>query len=329
MAAGPSADGADVFFTAPDGRGEAEFWNEADGAGSKARRRHRAPRKRPAPAHAATAAAPKGAKQRLAAAWAAETSARRALRGRSAGDGGPPRRNRKIAAGFIGVVALLALGLALVEANANDGGGSDQAAAESGGSGSGTDFVSSGSGSDAEAGTADQPVVESEIVDAPTTTRTGTKKGSKPATPATTAPKAADLPAATVPAPKPSGNTPAPSTPNPATPVPSTVAPTPTTAPPTPTTAAPKPPAAPTVQSFTAKPASSAGGACPPLQWATTFTWATTNASSVTIAGLLEATQANLPGDGSRVVCRLLPTPPLGGWTLTATGAGGSTTAKA
>jgi len=83
------------------------------------------------------------------------------------------------------------------------------------------------------------------------------------------------------------------------------------------------------VQSFTAKAASSPGGVCPPLQWATTFTWATTHASTVAITGLLEAPIDGLPGDGSRVVCRLLPTAPLGGWTLTASGAGGSATATA
>ncbi|HWJ63370.1 MAG TPA: hypothetical protein VNS19_15475 [Acidimicrobiales bacterium] len=336
MGAGSAADGTsppfddapDGFFAPEAGRDEAEFWTEADAArhASKGRaRRHRAA--------GASAHADRGIRHRIAAAWAAETSARRALRGKAGGDSGPPSHHkRRIAAGVVGGLALLAVAVAVTEAALNDGTTSDRAEAESSPTGSG-----SGSGSSdglastrgADTGSGEQAAVESEIVDAPSTGRPGTKRPpSKPA-PTTTAPKAVTEAAdPSLPTPGSSGPSPSPASPAPATPVPSTVAPTPTTAPPTPTTAAPKPPAAPTIQTFTAKAASSAGGACPPLQWAMTFTWATSHATSVTITGLLEQTLGNLPGDGSRVVCRLLPTPPLGGWTLTAAGAGGSATAK-
>ncbi|MGN6694083.1 MAG: hypothetical protein ACTHN0_07890 [Aquihabitans sp.] len=335
----PVDDAPDAFFGRPEDQEPSEFWEEADArhGGKDRRRRHRAPRAgaAAAAAHPAPAARPpSGIRSRVAAAWAAEASARRALRGRKAGANGPvpaDRRRRKVAAGIIGAVALVAVALAVTEASWRDAATTDSAEASGAttdGSG-GSDASSASSGSSYDAQTADA-AVESEIVDAPRSRQTTAKSRAKTTT-TTAAPKSqvADPAAPKLPKPGSSGpSAPKPTTPAPATPAPTTVAP-PTTAPPTPTTTTPRPPAAPTVQTFTAKAATSAGGACPPLQWATTFTWATTNASTVDITGLLETTQANLPGDGSRVVCRLLPGGPLGGWTLTATGPGGRTTASA
>lgn len=83
-------------------------------------------------------------------------------------------------------------------------------------------------------------------------------------------------------------------------------------------------PPAPTIQAFTAAGSPNPDGPCPIGQWATTFTWATTNATSVRITAVGETTQSNLPPDGQRIVCRPGPTPPNSGWTLTATGPGGT-----
>ena len=329
----PPDDGPDAFFGTDPDVGTGEFWDEADAKhATKGRhRRHRASSRAGEAGAAARVAAPtrppKGIRSRIGAAWTAEASARRALRGRTAGTTGPApsHRRRKLAAGIVGGVALLAVALAVTEATWREAATTDRAdATAAGGDGPG----STSSSDSTSAGDQDRSVVESEIVDAPSS-RPSTKRTRPAAAPTTTTPKAtAADPVPTLPKPGSSGpSAPVPVTTAPEAPAPN--APTPTTAPPTPTTAAPRPPAAPTVQTFTAKAATSAGGACPPLQWATTFTWATSNASTVAITGLLETTLSNLPGDGSRVVCRLLPGGPLGGWTLTATGAGGSTTATA
>ena len=326
MVAGPTADepstpldaGSDEFFAAAPERDESEFWSEADGAkGGASRARRRAPADRP-----------RGLRQRLGAAWAAESSARRALRGRSTGADETGRRRRRMAAGVVGGVALLAAALAVGESIVNDGTSSDRAGAEESALETGTGPSTDGVGGATAGG---DGFVEPAVVDPPAGTRTKPASRPKAAT-TTTAPKATT----TAPAGSPAAGSGSPSIGGsggsggaaPAPPVPTTAPAPPATAPPATPTTAPRP-AVPTVQSFTATPASSAGGVCPPLQWATTFTWSTTHATTVTITGLLEATQSGLPGDGSRVVCRLLPTGPVGGWTLTATGPGGSATASA
>jgi hypothetical protein len=344
----PLDDAPDAFFGMPE-PDPSDFWEEVEArhSGKARRRRHRAAGRTTATAATATAAPAastsststsskipgSGIRSRVAAAWAAEASARRALRDRKAGTTGPPpsgRRHRKAAAAIVGGLALVALALAVTEANWRDAASTDSAEATAASTdGSGASPASDGSSLDDQ--TAD-PVVESQIVDAPRPESTKTTSRARAKTTTTTsAPRSvgADPAGPSLPTPGSSGPpAPKPATPAPTTPAPTTATPA-TTAPPTPATTAPRPPAVPTVQVFTAKAATSAGGACPPLQWATTFTWATANASSVTISGLLETTQANLPGDGSRVVCRLLPGGPLGGWTLTATGPGGTATASA
>ncbi|MCB0962591.1 MAG: sigma-70 family RNA polymerase sigma factor [Acidimicrobiales bacterium] len=99
-----------------------------------------------------------------------------------------------------------------------------------------------------------------------------------------------------------------------------------TTAPP----AAPVPPAAPSVDAFTATPAANPGaGGCGPNEWATTFAWSTTDATSAAITGSGEPAISGLAADGSHVACRFTPSPPPGGWTLTATGPGGTDQATA
>lgn len=134
------------------------------------------------------------------------------------------------------------------------------------------------------------------------------RDGDPPATeadPTTTTTAAADQPA-----PPPSTFTPA----------------TSTTAPP----AAPVPPAAPSVDSFTATPAANPGAAgCGPNEWATTFAWSTTDTTSAAITGSGEPAISGLAADGSHVACRFTPSPPSGGWTLTATGPGGTDQATA
>jgi RNA polymerase sigma factor (sigma-70 family) len=112
------------------------------------------------------------------------------------------------------------------------------------------------------------------------------------------------------------------------------VAPNPTVAPTAPTTTRPPTttttrPAAPTVTDFRATLAGSPGGACPAGQWGTSLAWSTTGATAVRIAATTVATASGLPPNGSRVVCRPTPGAPPGGWTLTATGPGGSATASA
>jgi RNA polymerase sigma factor (sigma-70 family) len=102
---------------------------------------------------------------------------------------------------------------------------------------------------------------------------------------------------------------------------------TPTTSSP-PATTTTRPPA-PRVDSFTAVAATTPGGSCPSGQWATTLGWSTTGATSVRIAATSVPTVSGLPPDGTRAVCRPTPGAPPGGWTLTASGPGGTTTATA
>lgn len=329
----------DLFGTVGSGPGEADFWTEADRkrrggrAGAGRTRRHRMPA-----THAATATAtpsvtarPKRTwRGRLAAAWAAESSARRALRYQPEGTPKQPGKGRKVVAGVVAVAALIAAGVAVADLLDHDGTSDrDTELQSAAGLAPGSDGAD-----ETDAADRDDAAVESEIVTATTSprrTKAPTKAASTPTvTPAT--PKAA-TPAGSSGSSS-SGSSSGSPSPKPTTPtgsnpvVPTTAAPrpvTPTTA--VPTTAAP--PARPSVQSFTAKAATSPGGACAALQWATTLTWTTTSATSVSITGLLEQPLSSLPGDGTKTVCRALPGGPLGGWTLTATGPGGNTTATA
>ena len=265
---------------------------------------------------------------RAAAAWTAEVTAMRALRSRStpgaAAASGPAARSadrRKRVVVAVACVAALAALVAIGDAVRREGPPREAAAgADDGRDG---ELVSTGSGASSADPTA-RGTVPSEIIDAPLP-KPPVKVRAEQATPKATA--AAATTTTTAPSgPKPAAPTPRP--PAPAT-VPTTAAPRPATPPPAaPPTTAPKPPA-PRVDSFTATAASKAGGDCPALQWATTFRWSTTAATSVAITGLLETAQRNLPADGTKVVCRALPAGPLGGWTLTATGPGGGTTATA
>jgi hypothetical protein len=320
----------DVFGPPGSGRDESEFWSEADhahhaGWAASARpRRHRRPRRATTSEPATTAGASRSIRGRLAAAWAAEASARRALRSRPAGTPKEPGRGRKAVAGLVAVVALLVIGVAVADLLAHNG----TSAPEDATSPDGSAGLAPGGDDPAAARSADRvrTTTASRIVDAPTAERTRTKPVKAPTAPKTTAAE----PVATTVARPSSGApaAPAPAAATPASPAPTTAAPkAPTPPPTTPTTAAP--PAKPSVQSFDATAATSPGGACPALQWATTLRWSTTAATAVSISGLLEPTLGSLPGDGSRVVCRSLPGGPLGGWTLTATGPGGSTTATA
>ncbi|MCB0971273.1 MAG: sigma-70 family RNA polymerase sigma factor [Acidimicrobiales bacterium] len=111
----------------------------------------------------------------------------------------------------------------------------------------------------------------------------------------------------------------------PSAPPPSVFTPGATTAPP----AAPPPPAAPSVDGFSVATPVAPGGACGPNGWPFTFTWSTTDASTVAITTPGEAAISGLPADGSHVACRLTPSPPPAGWTLTATGPGGTDQATA
>lgn len=218
------------------------------------------------------------------------------------------------------MLALLAGAEAVREGSTSD----DQAQAETGSNAPGGSSSASpvGGGADDEV----RPTVPSQIIDAPSSRRPTARPASK-ATTTTTRPSAATSTTAVPAAGRPGAPGPAPAVP--ATAVPPTAAPRPAPPATAPPTTAPPPPAAPTVQSFTATPASAPGGACGALQWATTLSWSTTNATAVTITGLLEPTLSALPGDGTRVVCRALPTPPIGGWALRATGPGGTATASA
>jgi hypothetical protein len=261
---------------------------------------------------------------RAAAAWTAEVTAMRALRSRAtpgaAAASGPAARSadrRKRVGVAVACVAALAALVAVGDAMRREGPPREAAAgADDGREGELVSTGSDGSSADPTAG----GTVPSEIIDAPLPEPPVKVRAAQ------TTPKAAAAASTTTiapSAPKPASPTPRP--PTPAT-VPTTTAPRPATPPPAaPPTTAPKPPA-PRVDSFTATVASKAGGDCPALQWATTFRWSTTGATSVAITGLLETAQRNLPADGTKVVCRALPAGPLGGWTLTATGPGGTAT---
>jgi hypothetical protein len=314
---------------------EEDFWSAADrsrpGLRAKIRRRRAKDDGRrvreAAPATVAPAAArhaKPSLRARAAAAWASEMAAMRALRSRPVGNGAAAAvpsttdRRRKtfvmVGAGVAAVALLVAIG----DAALRDGPPRQEAAGAS--ADDGTELVSTGSGSASSDDVSD--TVPSQIIDGPSAAPP--KKVPRASKPAAAPAKATTTTAAPRPASPP---TPPPARPTPAPAAPPTTAPRPTV-PPTPPTTAPRP-AAPKVDQFTATVASSPGGACAPLQWATTFRWATTNASTVAITGLLEPTQSNLSADGSKVVCRAIPTAPLGGWTLTATGPGGSSTATA
>ncbi len=158
--------------------------------------------------------------------------------------------------------------------------------------------------------------------DASTTTSTTAAPSTTSESTTTSVAPAPGVPPTTQNALLPPGPTPVP--PPPASPPPVSPPPVAPPVPPPPTT-----PAAPTVDSFTATPAVAPGGACPGGQWATTLAWTTTGATIVSIAAADIAPITGLPADGSTVACRLTPSPPIGGWTLTATGPGGTDTATA
>ena len=87
-------------------------------------------------------------------------------------------------------------------------------------------------------------------------------------------------------------------------------------------------PAPPTVGSFSAQvPASPVGPPClAGALFRTDLSWSTAGAESVSIS----ADGVNLTGlaaSGATVACRATPGAPPGGWTLTATGPGGTVTA--
>lgn len=329
----------DLFGAVGSGPGEADFWTEADRKGhggwaaSVRPRRHRKTSAHAAsvapPPPAAPAAAKRTIRGRLAAAWAAETSARRALRYRPEGAPKEPGKGRKIAVGIVAVAALFAVGVAVADLLEHDRSNSEGADLESAAG------LAPGSDSTSEEGPAadtERAAVESEIVDATTTPRRSSSTSpasTKKVTPSPTTPKSTSSASGSSGGSSPSAS-PSPARPaTPTTAVPTTAAPkpvTPTTA--VPATTAP-PPAKPTVQAFTAKAAAAPGGTCSALQWATTLTWNTSSATSVAITGLLEQPLTALPGDGTKTICRALPGGPLGGWTLTATGPGGNTTATA
>lgn len=147
----------------------------------------------------------------------------------------------------------------------------------------------------------------------------------RPTTTASTAPTTSVV-AAPVEAPPstaaPTTTAPAPTTGPPATAPPA--APPVTVTPPTPTTTAPQR-SAPTIGSFTAT-ASGVGSPCAgATQFRTILTWSTTDATSVAVTAS-DVSSTGLPPDGTTVACRSTPSAPPGGWTLTATGPGGSAT---
>lgn len=120
--------------------------------------------------------------------------------------------------------------------------------------------------------------------------------------------------------------------------------PSPTTAPPQrptttlppagPTTTAPQGstttrPPAPVVRRFDAVTATTRGGDCPPARYATTLWWLVDGATSVAIEADGVGPFTDLASSGRRVVCRFTAGPPAGGWRLTASGPGGTTSASA
>lgn len=140
---------------------------------------------------------------------------------------------------------------------------------------------------------------------------TGTLAVDPPAGPGTEAPPATPTPIADPPAPVIVPQPPTP--PRPLDPVPP----------------APVPPAAPTVQSFTVANPTAPDAPCSIGSWAFTLTWQTSDATTVAIGTGAGNPTSGLPPDGTTVICRATPSPPPSGWTLTATGPGGTATASA
>jgi RNA polymerase sigma factor (sigma-70 family) len=155
----------------------------------------------------------------------------------------------------------------------------------------------------------------------PTIVRSGTTSTTRPAD----APPPTVTPGLTPPTSQPDQAPPAPSAPGFAPPTSPPATAPPTTAPPATTTTAPP---APTVGSFTATSLPNSGQ-CPAGQFPTNLAWTTAHATSARITANLTDPLEGLPPNGSAVACRTSIGPPPGGWTLTATGPGGSTTASA
>lgn len=153
---------------------------------------------------------------------------------------------------------------------------------------------------------------------------------SGPGTTASTSPESA-------PSPDGSGDAPATTVPGEAQPVPTTAPqqdPVTTVPPAGPTTTAPSrttttAPPAPVVRRFDAVTATTRGGDCPPARYATTLWWLVDGATTVTIEAQGVGPFTGLAASGRRVVCRFASGPPAGGWRLTASGPGGTTTADA
>lgn len=165
----------------------------------------------------------------------------------------------------------------------------------------------------------------------PTSPRSGssTTAVAGPETTASTAPESA-------PGPDDAGDAPATTQPGEAQPSPTTAPPLPTTTlpPAGPTTTAPQGstttrPPAPVVRRFDAVTATTRGGDCPPARYATTLWWLVDGATSVTIEADGVGPFTDLAPSGRRVVCRFAAGPPAGGWRLTASGPGGTTSASA
>ncbi len=160
-----------------------------------------------------------------------------------------------------------------------------------------------------------------------------TSVGSQPApvptdptgTEATAAPSSSTVPSEPrVGTTSPSGPVIAPPTATTATPTPQS---TPTTTRPATTTTSPTAP--PVVRRFSAVAATSPGGACPPARWATTLWWSVDDATTATIEAQGVSPLTGLAPSGRRTVCRFSASAPSGGWKLTATGPGGTSTATA